>query len=197
MPITNGYATLAQFKQRFLASAAVDGSRDADIELVIQAASRHIDQHCGRVFYSGIVGEVRYFTAVSRYRVFVDDMQAVTAVATDDDGDETYSTTWTAADYRLMPVNPLGWPYTWIEVKRLTENYFPRYTAAVKVTGTFGWAAVPDAVREACLLQANRTWARRNAPFGVMGSNDFGAPTVITKLDPDIQNLLAPFVRYT
>jgi hypothetical protein len=84
----------------------------------------------------------------------------------------------------------------WLEIMPLGNYRFPCHlTDGVKITGTFGWTAVPDEIREACLLQSNRLWQRRSAAFGVMGANEFGVQIVITKLDPDIQGMLAPFVR--
>jgi hypothetical protein len=196
MALVNGYASLAQFKQRF-AIASTDAARDTDLELIIQAVSRAVDLACGRVFYAGTPATVRYYTAQSFKNCFTDDFSAVTALATDEDGDETYETTWAATDYRLMPFDkPADWPYMWLAVKPNGQHQFPaRLPAGVKVTGTFGWAAVPDMVREACLLQTNRLWERRGSPFGVLGANEFGAPTVIVKLDPDVVQLLQPFVR--
>ena len=197
MTITNGYATLAQFKQR-TGITSTDANRDTDLELIIQASSRKIDQYCGRVFYATAAGVVRYFTAQNVHRCYVNDYTALTAVETDDDGDGTIETTWAATDYRKMPIQDAGglWPYTFLEVMPQGNYTFPKgLTGGVKLTGTWGWTAVPDEVREACLLTSNRLWQRRAAAFGVLGSNEFGAPTVITKLDPDIQSLLEPFRR--
>lgn len=196
MTITNGYATLVQFKQR-VGIDTTDANRDTDIELIIQAASRKIDQHCGRVFYAGTAGVARYFKAQGIYRVYTDDFTAITELATDDNGDGTHENTWAATDYIKLPVNaPFGWPYTYIETSVYGNYTFPRgLTNGVKITGTWGWTAVPDEVREACLLIGNRLWQRKAAPFGVAGSNEFGVPTIITKIDPDAADLLQPYVR--
>ena len=91
MAITNGYATLAQFKQRFGLSTS-DASRDADLELIIQSCSRQIEKQTGRMFYAGTAGTVRYYTAQNPYRLYLDDFTAITALVTDDDGDGTAQT---------------------------------------------------------------------------------------------------------
>src|SRR5512139_1354571 len=197
MAITNGYCTLAQFRQRF-GITTNDDARDTDFELLIQAASRRIDRHCNRVFYAGTAGTVRYYTAESTERCYIDDCDTATALVTDDDGDGTYENTWAATDYVLLPVDSLyGWPFTYIEIAEYGDYTFPRHVRnGVKLTGTFGWAAVPDEVREACLLLANRWWQRRAAPFGVAGANEFGAPVIVTKMDPDVIDLLTSYVRY-
>jgi len=198
MAITNGYCTLAEFKQRF-GITSVDSSRDADLEKVIQAASRKIDKYCGQSFYSDTGDSIKYYTAPTQYRVYVDPIQTITSLLTDDDGDQTYENTWATTDYYLLPANsPMGWPYTYIEVTPQGNYSFPRdLRNGVKITGLFGWSAVPDEVREACFLTANRYWMRRTAPFGVAGANEFGAPVIMTKLDPDVIEQLSPFVRIT
>jgi hypothetical protein len=199
--IVNGYCTLNQFKQRFMPETKADASRDADLELIIQAVSRKIDQSCGRVFYesSSAADTVRYFTAQHPHRCYIDDVHTITTLKTDDDGDGIAETTWSAtADYWAMPRNtPFGaWPYMWLQVMPEGSYTFPAgLVNGVEVTGAFGWAAVPDEIREACLLQSNRIWQRRAAPFGVLGANEFGAPVVINKLDPDIQGLLELYMR--
>lgn len=196
MTITNGYATLAQFKQRY-GLTTTDAARDADIELIVQAVSRLIEKRTGRTFFAGTAGTARYYTATSSARVYIDDYATITAVATDDDGDGTIETTWAATDYIKLPTNSTyGEPYSWLEVTPLGAYRFPcGLRNGVKITGTNGWAAIPDEIREACLMQSYRLWQRRAAPFGVMGANEFGVSTVITKLDPDIEQLLAPFMR--
>jgi len=199
MTITNGYCTLAQFKQR-AGITSTDAARDADLELIIQAASRKIDQFCGRVFYaSSSAGESRYYTAQNRERVYIDDHTSITALETDDDGDGTIETTWTTSDYWEMPLTSFqgtDWPYMWLQIKPEGSYSFPAgLPNGVKITGIFGWSSVPDEVREACLMIANRQWQRRAAPFGVLGANEFGAPTIITRVDPDILGLLEPYRR--
>ncbi len=196
MTITHGYCTLAELKRR-IGLDTYDTDRDTDLELLIQAASRKIDKHCGRYFYAGTAGTISYVTAQSAYRVYMNDFSAITAVETDDDGDGTYENSWASTDYIKMPINlPYGWPYTWLQVSAYGDYSFPRgLTNGVKITGTDGWVAVPDEVREAAFLLCNRLWQRRNAPFGVAGANEFGVPVVIVKLDPDVIELLNPFTK--
>ena len=55
----------------------------------------------------------------------------------------------------------------------------------------------PQRIKEACLIQCMRWWARKDSAFAdVMGVPELG--TVIAKkgLDPDIQMLINPYVRY-
>lgn len=163
-----------------------------------------IDDYCGRVFYSGATaGEDRYFTAQHPLRLYLDDYQSISAIVTDDSVDGTYSTTLSAtADYWTRPANPQnGWPYSWVEIFPWSSNSFPtRQPYGVKVTALWGWAAVPDEIREACLLQAFRLYRRQAAPFGVVGGGELGTVVAIpagkrTGLDADVETMIHPFVR--
>lgn len=197
MTITNGYATLAQLRAR-LGFATADTADDTILEAIVAAVSRWIDLHCGRRFWVNSVAEARYYTATdSDLLLCPDDVVTVTALACDEDGDRVYERTWAATDYDLEPYNATldGQPYTRIAVTPNGQYAFPTMAKAVKVTGTFGWSAVPDAIREACLLQAERIYKRKDAPFGVLGSAEMGQTLVIPKLDPDVALLLWPYTR--
>jgi hypothetical protein len=66
----------------------------------------------------------------------------------------------------------------------------------VKVTATFGWTAVPDAVKLACLIQASRLFARRHSPFGILGSPETGGELrLLERLDADLVVSVRPFQR--
>ena len=200
MPITNGYATLLQFTAQALPdvpTATITAQTD-QIERAIQAASRLIDLHCDRHFWKTAAGVVRYFTPYAANRCIIDDLVSTTEIATDTDRAGTWVTLLTAnVDYWLSPQSANGEPYTEIEITPFAVNGFyaerPRY---VKVTGLWGWAAVPDVVREACLIQAFRLYKRAGAPFGVIGGGEFGTATAIPGLDPDVRTMLAPLVRW-
>jgi hypothetical protein len=199
MTITNGYGALATFKTRFGVSST-DTSRDTEIEAVIQAVSRMIDGYTGRCFFTSAADETRYFRAEDFENLFPDDITSITSLKTDDDGDGTYETTWATSDYRTLPANRSAniTPILWITLKPNGSHTFPRQEAGVEIVGKFGYctlANVPDVVKEACYLQANRLWKRQDAPFGVVGSAEMGTLNVIAKLDPDVELLLAPYRR--
>ena len=42
------------------------------------------------------------------------------------------------------------------------------------MVGVFGWPSVPNAVKQAALIQAGAVWSSRTSPFGVIGSADLG-----------------------
>lgn len=192
MPITNGYATLAEVKA---AMRIIDGVDDDLLELAIEAASRQIDGHCERVFYS--TETARIYTALDNYLVEIDDVAAITELLTSSDGDG-FDTTWTSTDYQLEPLNGqaggISSPATFI---RATGDFlFPRLgqEALVKVTGTFGWSAIPTAIKQATLILAQRQFKRYDSPLGVAGIGDIGIIRV-SRIDPDVASLIAPFRR--
>ncbi len=169
------------------------------LENIIMSVSRSIDNYTGRRFWVNTSDETRYYQAQSGRRVLPDDIVSVTSLATDSDGDATYEDTWTATDYNLLPVNASldGIPYNMIEITPDGDYSFPanRNRKAVKVVGKFGWSSAPYPVQEACLIQSIRLFRRKDAPFGVVGGGEMGQAVVISKLDPDVEMLLRPYVR--
>ena len=68
----------------------------------------------------------------------------------------------------------------------------------MKVTASFGWAAVPKQVNRACVLQATRLFKRYVTPLGQAGASAIGTITLyIPALDPDVTMLLAAYKRIT
>ena len=204
MTIVNGYATAEQFIARYLTSTVTATSDNyPQIEQHISAASRLIDDYTGRTFYTATADADRYFTPQARCRCYIDDYQTITTVAVDEDEDGSYALTLSATgDYWTRPANPQnGWPYTWIEIMPWSNNPLPAgQPYAVKITALWGWAAVPDAVREACLLQAFKIYKRQGAPFGVVGGGELGTVVAIpsddyTRLDRDVAGMLKPYMR--
>jgi len=195
MPITNGYATLAELKARLNITDTAD---DAVLEAVITAASRSIDADTGRQFFATTA--TRYFTADSSYLVFIDDLLSITSLKADLDGDRVHEDTWSSSDYDLEPYNgasqSIQEPYTRIRLRPRSNKYFPTFRHGVEVVGSWGFAATaPAPVNEACLIQAARLFKRKDAPFGVLGTPELGVVR-LPKLDMDVRQLLAPFVRY-
>ena len=194
MTITNGYCTLAELRAR-LGYVSTDTADDAMLEAVVMGVSRLIDRYTGRRFYTTSADETRYYTAEDSYTLFLpDDLVSVTTLSTDEDGDRTYEYTWAVTDYDLEPANAAldGQPYTRIEVTPEGAYLWPvGIRRGVKIVGKFGLAAAPADVKEACLLQSERVFKRKDAPFGVVGSAEMGQALVIPKLDPDVALLLA------
>jgi hypothetical protein len=190
--ITNGYCTLAILKTRL---GITDSTDDTTLENVVEAVSRWIDGYCRRRFYTSTNDETRYYTPQSSTMCITDDIISVSAITADDTATRAWSTTWAATDYDLMPYNST--PYLYIATTPSGKYRFsPGITKFLKVVGKFGYAATePDAVNEACLLQSERIFKRKDAPFGVAGSGALGQTLLISDVDPDVKALLAPPIR--
>ena len=192
--ITNGYTTLEALKGRL---GNVPDNQDAKLEQMIEAASRQIDDLCNRRFYQA-TSATRVFTAEWHDMVMVDDLTAITTLETDDQGDRTYSRTWTVNDYDLEPYNAaqLGRPYTGIMINPNTNLAFPRTRRGVRITGTWGWPSIPEPIEEACLLIAVRLNQSAKAPMGTAGTIAEGAVQYTPRVDPVVRQLLDPFRRF-
>lgn len=170
---------------------------DAVMEACIESASRQIDGETCRRFFTTSVDEVRYFTAEEAYHQWTGDLISVTTLETDSDGDGVIDTTWTSLDFNLWPYNAAldGKPYARVDVGAVSSLAFPTIARGVKITGKFGWSAAPAQVKQACLIQAERLYRRKDAPFGVMGNDAFGTFKDVPAMDPDVSMLIKPFRR--
>jgi len=197
--ITNGYATLADVKAALRITDTVD---DSLLEISIEAASREIDGWCERVFTSSTA--TRIYRPTDVFSVDVDDLQSITTLKTDSDGSGVFDVTWTTTDYQLNPLNGIAGgittPYT--QVRAIGDYLFPIYEprnvnsneASVQITGVWGFASIPTAVKQACIILSMRQFKRYDSPTGVMGFGDLGVMRV-GRVDPDVEKLLMPFRR--
>ena len=197
MAITDGYATLSDVKAALRITDNVD---DSLLEISIEAASREIDGWCERVFTSSTA--TRIYRPTDVFSVDVDDLQSITTLKTDSDGDGVFDVTWETTDYQLNPLNGIAGgistPYT--QVRAIGEYLFPIYEprnvnaneASIQINGVWGWASVPTAVKQACIILSMRQFKRYDSPTGVMGFGDLGVMRV-GRVDPDVEKLLMPF----
>jgi hypothetical protein len=195
--ITDGYATLSDVKAALRITDNVD---DSLLEISIEAASREIDGWCERVFTSSTA--TRIYRPTDVFSVDVDDLQSITTLKTDSDGDGVFDVTWETTDYQLNPLNGIAGgistPYT--QVRAIGEYLFPIYEprnvnaneASIQINGVWGWASIPTAVKQACIILSMRQFKRYDSPTGVMGFGDLGVMR-IGRVDPDIEKLLMPF----
>ena len=173
---------------------------DNDLSLAITAASRGIDDYCGRQFTSGGTAEVRYYTACHASYLEIDDLISMGTLQSDYNGDGTFETTWTVGtDYVLEPQNAPAYAKPYDKIRILyprTSLRFPIYVGSVKVTGQFGWATVPAPIKQATTIMAERFLKRsRDAPFGVVGVGFDNIAVRISSVDPDVKFLLEPYVK--
>jgi hypothetical protein len=191
MAITNGYCTLADVKA---ALRLTDNADDVLLENSIEAASRRIDGYCGTFFYQK-AATIDLFTRFPYYCPIPDLASSVITLRTDDTGDGSFSTTWSASDYFLEPTDTVitGVPYRRIVASgaRTFPLLFDPSRPAIRLTGTFGYPSVPDDVREACVLLAMRGFARYNSALGIVGFADMAI--TVRAVDPDVRDYLMPY----
>ena len=194
MAITNGYCTLAQVKAGLRITDSVD---DTLLEMAVESASRAIDSYCNRVFYSTGTAVVRYYSPQDSYLCDIDDLVSLTSLYTNsDETQSSYNIQWTSEDRQLEPLNGLadGQPTPFTRIRAIGEYTFQTLNgeASVKVTGVFGFSAVPIAITQATVIQASRIYKRLDSPLGII-SGELGTMRVGTRLDPDVAQLVDGF----
>jgi hypothetical protein len=194
MAITNGYCSLQDIKNALRITDNVD---DTILELAVETASRQIDDACERVFYS-TAGATRYFVPQDSYVCEIDDLVTLTSLKSSTSGNGVYDRTWTSVYYQLEPLNGIAGGITSprTHIRAVDDFLFPTYggEATVEVTGTFGWASVPTAIKFATILLSSRLYKRMDSPLGVAGMGDIGVVRV-SRIDPDIDALIQPFKK--
>jgi hypothetical protein len=201
--LTNAYTTLERV-------AAETGNRDQTndirLEAAINAASRQIDDYTGRRFWQDATVVVREFYADDHLELLssvsqVMDISTTTGLVVKiDDGDTgAFATTLTIGTHFIVtPPNAGddGEPFTGI---RLVDGLYslPMSTSGrpgVQVTAKFGFAAVPDAVEQACLLQSILLYKASDAALGGLSFGDGAFMRIRGGLNPIAQSLIE---RYT
>ena len=194
------YCTPDELKSRL---GITDTADDFEIMLAAQAATRSVDEITGRYFWRGT--DTRTYVPQSIYGQQIDDLVSVTTFKVDFDGDGVFEQTWTLnTDYALTVApgsyNPgaLGeqWPYTGFQViaaSKLAPFVWPwSHQDRIQIIGTFGWPAVPLAVKQAALIAAADLFKLKDAPFGVAGFGEFGVVRVGS--NPRVLSLLRRYI---
>lgn len=189
MAISQGYATLAQVKAALRITDSVD---DSLLEMAIESASRAIDQYTARNFYNAGTA-IRYYAPSDSLNVEIDDMISLVSLQTMSDDEQVYDTTWGSDDYQLEPLNGIvdgiSQPYNHIRAIGDYTYLTLDGEATVKVTGVWGWSAVPIQVTQATVIQASRIFKRLDSPLGII-SGELGSMRVGSRLDPDVAQLV-------
>jgi len=173
-------------------------TEDAHHGAATEAASRAIDAYCGRQF-GQTETEPRYFTPVRerdyRWTVTIDDLMDDPSIEqTDGDGNVLDTVTGTP-----WPLNAAAKGEPWRQIhfgRSVSLNGNP-----LRITAKWGWSAVPNPVKSACLLQAARWNDRRENITGSLTgmkiddidyqwSNAAGR-----ELDADVIAMIKPYRR--
>lgn len=160
----------------------ISSTRDASVlSGAVEAASRAVDDYCGRRFWVDDDVSARTYrpSSADLCRVAVDDIATTTGLIVKHGTNGTFTTTVAASDYELDPANGIGingqagWPYDTI---RLINAVFPWWAGrrTVQITAKWGWMEVPAPVAQATALVAADMYHLKDNRFGVVGVNDFG-----------------------
>lgn len=184
MALGDSYASPADLELRL--GQADDGRYGA----VLGAASRGIELFVGRQFNRVDTASGRRYSAVDPIRLPTDDFHTTDDLAVDVDGE-----IWDVAQVDPRPWDGVvngqtGWPFFDLFS---VDRCWPRKTrgrrALVTVTARWGWTAVPEAIKEATLILAERYYRRPEAPWGaawnVSGIGDVEIAKLVSS-DPDV-----------
>lgn len=192
------YGTVAALKRRLNIPAA-DTTADDLLQAALAAASRGIDRATGRRdggFGLDTEATTRTYSTTGRVArcddgalLLVDDIGSATGLLVETGSGGTYAP---ITGYETSPDNALadGRPITGL--LRVLGSWGTA-TTRVRVTARHGWPAVPDDITEAALIQATRLYRRKDSPEGVTGSAEWGVVR-LSRRDPDVWNLIEPFV---
>lgn len=161
----------------------VAGGKDKPLmENAVAAASDLVTDHCQRDFNTTTTATARVYETRTHLVCDVDDFHTTTdlVVKTDTGDNGTYNQTWTiTTDFVLEPRNGVeaaltGFPYR--RVIAVGSYLFPENTgrARVQVTAKWGWAAIPDKVKQATRILAAELYRLKDAPLGIAAAGEFG-----------------------
>ena len=141
----NCYSTLTRIKSRLDITST---TYDTDLLMLLNAASRAIDNYTMRFFYvlSATSTTPRYYDGSASPWFIPDDILAITTLKTDEDGDATFENSYTATtDYHLYPLN--SYPKTWAKIN--SNGSYGGFAAGavrgIELIGTLGYGDGSDA----------------------------------------------------
>lgn len=188
--MANEYATLAELKVKLRITDTAD---DTELQDKLSSASRRIDRDTGRRFWVDSSATARTYRATHETLLLIDDISTTTGLVVE----VGRGSTWTAVDssgYDLLPENALADGKA-IETLERVDACWPLWgSTRVRVTAKWGWPAVPDPIKDACLLLATRLFRRKDSPEGVAGFGDLGVVR-LSRYDADYENAIAPYVK--
>ena len=194
------YATLDEFKTWIELPAEDEGLTDDHLTGVLEAATRWIDQQCGRHFELENDATKLYYPSNADYLDVVD-LIAVTSLKLDTTADRTFATLLDADDYELQPfMDASGRPSERFQQVRILASSSHGFTTGelVQIVGDFGYVlagGVPPEIRLACLMLSSRWWKRHETPSGSAFIPDMGSFDRISGEDQDIKALLDTYNR--
>lgn len=190
---TTDYTTLERVRWSLNLASAFTAD-DEMIEMLISATSAWIDSYTGRTFGTGDSATAQYYSnrlgyGDGEYYIPTQDIASDVDLMVEASYDRTTYTDITS-QVELWPLSRrAGWPATGVALLA-----GPIGAARYRVTAVPGWPAIPAPIAEAALIQTTRLYKRKDSPEGVLGSSDWSGVVRLTRVDPDVRALLAPYV---
>lgn len=193
--IGDRYATLPELKDR-LSTNPGGTLNDSRLTAALDAASRGIEDICGRQFNTNGTVDTRLYRPDSLYVCRPDDIAVKTGLII-----TVNNAVWQEnLHYQLYPLNGVrnGVPGSaYDKIKGIQgNNFLPIWSdmANISITAQFGWPSVPTVVHEATLVAAEELSKLKDMPFGIGGYGDFGIVKV--RDNPFVCRLLKNVIRY-
>src|SRR5690242_19558232 len=183
MALGDPYATSTDLQNR-LGLTNPTSAESTRLTGAVYTASQEVEQFCNRTFNNAGSESQRKFYASSPSAVFTDDFHTEPSdvrVVSLIDRTSTVTTVLVDTDWESMPANPQFGRPQW-ELANTSDVAWPvgQQCGHILVTATWGWSAVPNAVKEATLLLAEDYFKLKEAPFGIANWGEFGPVRVIT-----------------
>lgn len=165
MALGDPYANIAELEVR------LNKTDDGSFAALLDTASRAVEAFTGRQFNRSETASARRFRALDTERLPVDDFYTSTDLAVTVDG-----ITWDLANIDPRPWDGIvngqsGWPFFDLFAINRTWPWWQR-RPTITVTARWGWAAVPEGVKQATLDGAE---LMANAAVGKVGPVNFEA----------------------
>ena len=164
------YVTVAEFKDYCRTEIPV--ADDVLMSEALDTAEAMLDNACGRRFQIASGSSARLYIPDGTTLLAIDDCTSVTSVVEND-------AVIPAISYQLEPLNNLsqaGATVPYDTIRRLSD--LPWYTdsgrATVSVTATWGWAAIPAPIKQACMILGKDIASNRDVRFGLVAVSEAG-----------------------
>ena len=205
MALTSAYLTVAELGERIDMTLPPSDAGD-----VLASVSRHVEHRLGVAvgYFNSATGE-RNFDGSGSRRLWLRDagdaycLTALTTVEVDADGDGAHELTLPTAGLRRLPQNAEAEERPWTSLELLPAapiSAWPPHPGAVRITGTWGWAAVPGQVKTLVAMIANQVLKLQQAgPLSTLANLDEvvqltpGVPHLLRELEADVGRRIAVF----
>lgn len=180
------YVTSALMKTR---AGITDSTDDTLLGVIADQVNSYIESTTGRVL-APISGTPTYtYDGDGSNRLwlpktttaFVGGVRTITLLELQEYTGAGY-TSIAAGDYFLRGLDVPAGSYQWLWMSDHPAgsfSIFPGGFATVRITGTFGYDAIPDDIAEVAVTIAVRAWhARENGQQDIVGTDEFGRPVV-------------------